>query len=163
VLVWETDNLDSLGKSSFSRQAMAALSDGCDNQAPLLKSQATLHGGRNQVLFNGGGGNVYPIKGNRYLVDITFSDPGVRVLNATLTYLNGRQENLSLSRSPTVSTQGRFAFELRGDGDWDDQTFLSMDVQPPPGMTSGTLSTRLCVKPAITAAPSLRTAQAEEN
>jgi alginate biosynthesis protein AlgX len=163
VLVWETDNLDSLGKSSFYRQAMAALSDGCDNQSPLLKSQATLHSGRNQVLFNGGGGNVYPIKGNRYQVDLKFADPGVRLLNATLTYLNGRQENLSLSRSPTVNTQGRFAFELRGDGDWGEQTLLSMDVQPPPGMTTTGLSTRLCVKPAITAAPALRTAQTEEN
>lgn len=163
VLVWETDNLDSLGKPSFYRQAMAALGDGCDNQAPLLKSNSTLHSGRNQVLFNGGGGNVYPIKGNRYQVDLKFSDPGVHLLNATLTYLNGRQENISLSRSPTVNTQGRFAFELRGDGDWGEQTFLSMDVQPPPGMTSGVLSTRLCAKPAITATPSLRTAQTEEN
>jgi alginate biosynthesis protein AlgX len=163
VLVWETDNLDSLAKSSFSRQTMAALSDGCENQTPLLRSQTTLHGGRNQVLFNGGGGNVYPIKGSRYQVDLKFDDPDVHIMNATLTYMNGRQENISLSRSPTVNTQGRFAFELRGDGDWGDQTFLSMDVQPPPGMNATSVSTRLCVKPAITAAPSLRTAQTEDN
>ncbi|MHC8354506.1 alginate O-acetyltransferase AlgX-related protein [Pseudomonas sp. LB3P81] len=160
VLVWETDNLDSLGKTSFYRQAMAALGDGCDNQAPLLKSTSTLHSGRNQVLFNGGGGNVYPIKGNRYQVDLKFADPGVHVMNATLTYMNGRQENLSLSRSPTVNTQGRFVFELRDDKDWDEQTFLSMDVQPPPGTNAMELSTRLCAKPVITA-PSLRTAQTE--
>lgn len=159
VLVWETDNLDSLGKSSFYRQAMAALSDGCDNQAPLLKSLSTLHSGRNQVLFNGGGGSVYPIKGNRYQVDLKFADPAVHLMSATLTYMNGRQENISLSRSPTVNTQGRFAFELRADADWDELTFLSMDVQPPPGPTSMELSARLCAKPVITAAPSLRTAQ----
>ncbi|MHC8299478.1 alginate O-acetyltransferase AlgX-related protein [Pseudomonas sp. ZS1P83] len=161
VLVWETDNLDSLGKSSFYRQAMAALSDGCDNQAPLLKSNSTLHSGRNQVLFNGGGGNVYPIKGNRYLVDLKFADPAVHLMNATLTYMNGRQENISLNRSPTVNTQGRFAFELRADADWDELTFLSMDVQPPPGTASMDLSARLCAKPVISAAPSLRTAQTE--
>lgn len=161
VLVWETDNLDGLGKSSFYRQAMAALSDGCDNQAPLLKSLSTLHSGRNQVLFNGGGGNVYPIKGNRYQVDLKFDDPGVHLMSATLTYMNGRQENISLSRAPTVNTQGRFVFELRADADWDELTFLSMEVQPPPGPTAMALSARLCAKPVISAAPSLRTAQME--
>lgn len=161
VLVWETDNLDSIQKSSFYRQAMAALSDGCDIQAPLLKSHSTLRSGRNQVLFNGGGGGVYPIKGNRYQVDLTFSDPSVHLMSATLTFMNGRQENISLSRPPSVNTQGRFAFELRADADWDELTFLSMDVQPPPGATSMGLSARLCAKPVIAETPSLRTAQTE--
>ncbi|UVJ41723.1 hypothetical protein NVV94_13455 [Pseudomonas sp. LS1212] len=161
VLVWETDNLDSLQKSSFYRQAMAALSDGCDSQAPLLRSHSTLHSGRNQVLFNGGGGTVYPIKGNRYQVDLKFADPSVHLVSATLTFMNGRQENINLSRPPSVNTRGRFVFELRADADWDELTFLSMEVQPPLGATSMELSARLCAKPVIAEAPSLRTAQAE--
>ncbi|NBA94861.1 alginate biosynthesis protein AlgX [Pseudomonas sp. R5(2019)] len=161
VLVWETDNLDSLRKASFYRQAMAALSDGCDGQAPLLRGQVTLQGGRRQVLFNGSGGAVHPIKGDRYQVDLQFADPTVHLMSATLTFMNGRQENISLSRPPTVDTRGRFAFELRADADWDELTFLSMDVQPPPGTASTGLSARLCAKPATPQAPSLRTAQAE--
>ncbi|MNE80496.1 hypothetical protein D3C80_1770700 [compost metagenome] len=55
---------------------------------------------------------------------------------------------------------GRFLLELREDADWDDLTFLSLNVQALPGGGDGQLSARLCKARSDEARPDLRTAQA---
>lgn len=156
LLIWEMDDVDSLTQRNFYRQAIAAVGDGCMGRPSLLQGRASLAGGSQPVLFNGADG-VLPIRGSDYRIDLQLDAPNVQQLAATLTFMNGRQENLVFQRAPG---QGRFLLELREDDDWDDLTFLSLNVQALPAGGAGQLSARLCKARSDEARPELRTAQA---
>ncbi|MBM7059426.1 hypothetical protein JQX08_01780 [Pseudomonas sp. UL073] len=142
LLIWELDDTDALLQRNFYRQAIPAVADGCNGRPALLQNHAQLKAGANQVLFNGADG-VHPIRGSDYRLDLQFDDPSVQQLTAVLTFMNGRQENLNLTQPANYRGTGRFQLELREDADWDELTFLSLEVQQPAGTASG-LSARLC-------------------
>ncbi|WP_137823331.1 alginate biosynthesis protein AlgX [Pseudomonas sp. D(2018)] len=156
LLIWEMDDADSLTQRNFYRQTIAAVGDGCTGRPALLQGRASLAAGSHQVLFNGADG-VLPIQGSDYRIDLQLDDASVQQLAATLTFMNGRQENLVFLRGPGP---GRFLLELREDADWDELTFLSLNVQALPGGGDGQLSARLCKARSDEARPDLRTAQA---
>lgn len=156
LLIWEMDDADGLTQRNFYRQAIAAVGDGCAGRPALLQGRANLASGNQQVLFNGADG-VLPIRGSDYRIDLQLDDPHVQQLSATLTFMNGRQENLVFQRGPG---QERFLLELREDADWDELTFLSLSVQVLPTGGAGQLSARLCKARSDEARPELRTAQA---
>ncbi len=160
LLIWELDNADSLSQRNFYRQAVPAVNDGCTGRPALLQSSVKLQSGANQVLFNGANG-VLPIRSSDYRLDLRLDDPTVRQLSATLTFMNGRQETLMFNRAAGVQGRGRFLLELREDADWDELTFLSLNVRPLGGLSGPTgLSARLCKVKSDEERPGLRTAQA---
>ncbi len=156
LLIWEIDDADSLRQRNFYRQTIAAVGDGCAGRPALLQGRASLSDGSRQILFNGADG-VLPIRGSDYRIDLQLDDPTVQQLDATLTFMNGRQESLVFQRAPG---QQRFLLELREDADWDELTFLSLNVQALPSGGAGQLSARLCRARSDEARPALRTAQA---
>ncbi|AOE86346.1 alginate O-acetyltransferase AlgX-related protein [Pseudomonas sp. TCU-HL1] len=156
LLVWELDDADSLSQRNFYRQAIAAVGDGCSGRPALLQGRTSLVSGSRQVLFNGADG-VLPIRGSDYRIELQLDDPTVQQLGATLTFMNGRQENLMFERG---AGQGRFLLELREDADWDELTFLSLNVQALPVGSDGQVSARLCKARSDEVRPELRTAQA---
>ncbi|KFX69185.1 hypothetical protein TMS3_0117130 [Pseudomonas taeanensis MS-3] len=159
LLIWELGDAASLGRRNLYRQVVPAVSNGCSGRPALLQSSGTLRAGANQVLFNGANG-VLPIRSSDYRIDLQFDDPAVQQLSATLTFMNGRQETLTFNRAPGDRQQGRILLELREDGDWDELTFLSLNVQPLAGVSGNSrLTTKLCQVRSDEDGPGLRTAQ----
>ncbi|MNV72287.1 Alginate biosynthesis protein AlgX precursor [compost metagenome] len=66
-------------------------------------------------------------------MDIRFSDPSVKTLEATLWYLSGRREKVKLEKPNTADTDGRFAFELRDDRDWAELNLFALEIMAPAG------------------------------
>ena len=154
LLVWEVDDGERLVQRNFYRQALAAVDDGCRGRPTLLQGQTSLAGGSRQVLFNGADG-VLAIHGGDYRLELQMDAPAAEQLDATLTFMNGRQERLSFVRSPAAGGPARFVLALREDGDWAPLTFLALNVQALPAGAGGRLSASLCRVPA-----NLRTAAA---
>lgn len=147
VLVWELETYHNLSDPRFYRQAMPLLDNGCEGRAAELEGEQALRAGRNEVLFNGGG-KVRELKSEHHFIDLKFSDPTIRELDAVVWYTNGRKEHVRLTRSEALPATGRFVFELRTDADWGEQIFLSLDIELAAG-SAGTageprLRTRLC-------------------
>ena len=142
LLVWEVDDGERLVQRNFYRQALAAVDDGCRGRPALLQGQTRLAGGSQQVLFNGADG-VLPIHGGDYRLDLQVEGPAPQQLDATLTFMNGRQERLSFVPGPGPGGPARFVLALREDGDWAPLTFLALSVQALPAGT-GHLRASLC-------------------
>jgi alginate biosynthesis protein AlgX len=81
---------------------------------------------------------------NRNLqMDIKFEDPSVKVLQATLWYLNGRHEDIKIEKPETSDANGRFVFQMREDEDWASQNLLALEVQGPENGTQK-VEAKLC-------------------
>jgi alginate biosynthesis protein AlgX len=130
VLIWEFSPLYDLASDKIHRQLMASLNNGCSGQTELLASEKRLHPGSNEVLVNGQN-KLLTLAGNRHQLDLRFSDPSVKRVDATIWYLNGRREQLKLEKPNTVDTDGRFAVELRDEPGWGDQNFFALEIQKP--------------------------------
>jgi alginate biosynthesis protein AlgX len=144
VLIWEFSPLYSLDQDKVYRQMMALLDNGCEGKPAVLANKTRLRPGRNEVLVNGEQ-QFLALRSDGYQLDIRLSDPSVKVLEATLWYMNGRREKLKLEKTDTMETNGRFAFELRDEQDWAEQNLLALDIQGP--ATSGqalTVDAKLC-------------------
>jgi alginate biosynthesis protein AlgX len=136
--------LYSLDQDKVYRQMMALLDNGCEGKPAVLANQTRLRPGRNEVLVNGQQ-QLLALRSDGYQMDIRFSDPSVKVLEATLWYMNGRREKLKLEKTDTVETNGRFAFELRDQQDWAEQNLLALDIQgPAAGGQALTVDAKLC-------------------
>lgn len=135
VLIWEFSPLYDLASKKIHRQMMAVLEDGCDQKDVLLASKTKLRPGANEVLVNGKNNSLVTLPNKSHLMDIRFSDPSVKTLEATLWYLSGRREKLKIEKPNTYDTDGRFAFEMRDDEDWGDLDFFALEIQSPEGMT----------------------------
>lgn len=158
ILIWELQPYHNLSDAEFYRQAIALVDGGCDGRPAVLSDERPLHAGRNELLFNGGG-RVMDLRGGDHLLDVRFSNPAVRELEAVVWYTNGRRDTVSLQVTPG-SNDGRFVFGLRRDGEWGDWTFLSLDVHPVTAPTHGErIETRLCRR--APAGGALVTAQGE--
>ncbi len=143
LLLWEVPSYHDLRKEMFYRQAHALISDGCTDKPVELARTMRLRPGRNEILFNGGG-ELKALRGGHYLLDFQFNNPQAKNLNATIWYLNGRNERVKIEHAPWIDNRGRFTVALRDDGEWKDLNFLSVDLnvdgQPP----ATSITTRLC-------------------
>jgi alginate biosynthesis protein AlgX len=118
------------------RQAVPLVNNGCAGRAPLLSAKdLALQPGTNEVLFNGGG-RILPILSKDHVLDIQFSDPGIKDLHGIVWYMNGRKESLKIHFTQYVDNGGRFVAELRHDqAIYADSTFMAFNLmldQPPP-------------------------------
>ena len=93
-----------------------------------MTGSATLKPGKNELMVNSKNLNL---QNSSHQVDIQFADASVKVLQATLWYMNGRHEDIKIEKPETSDTDGRFAFELRTDEDWASQNLLAVEVQGP--------------------------------
>jgi alginate biosynthesis protein AlgX len=143
ILLWEIPSYHDLKKEIFYRQVHALIDNGCAGKPVELASTTRLKPGRNEILFNGGG-EVKALRGGHYLLDFQFNNPQAKNLNATIWYLNGRNERVKIEHAAWVNNRGRFTVALRDDEEWKDFNFLSVDlnVEGPPPATS--ITTRLC-------------------
>ncbi len=130
ILIWEFSPLYDLASERIHRQLMATLDDGCAGQPALLSASSKLHPGVNEVLVNGKD-RLLDLPSRDQRLDIRFSDPSVKTLEANLWYLSGRKEKLKLEKPNTTDTDGRFAFDLRDDGDWAKQNFFALEILAP--------------------------------
>ena len=140
ILVWELETYHNLSKTMFYRQVTPLVGDGCQSRKPLLTRTAALKGESTEALFNGGG-SVMSLPSGDHLLDVRFSDPGVKNFKGIVWYTNGSKETISIEHSDYIDTNGRFVVELRSDGEWANRGFLSLDVLKPPGVKAGTTVT----------------------
>jgi len=143
ILVWEFSPLYSLEQETIWRQILGLLDDGCDDRPALMSAKTTLKPGKNTLMVNGKGGVIKPLVNRHLQMDVKFDDPSVKVLQATLWYLNGRHEDIKLEKPETSDTDGRFVFQMREDQDWADQKLLAFEVQGPEKGTQK-LEAKLC-------------------
>jgi alginate biosynthesis protein AlgX len=131
ILIWELSAIYEMDQESVYRQILGLLDNGCAGSGTQLAQQATLKPNtRNDLLVNGRDG-LHAWDNGRHLIDIQFADHSVKSLRATLWYLNGRHEALRLDKPTTVDTNGRFVFDMRDDGDWAQQTLLTLELPGP--------------------------------
>jgi alginate biosynthesis protein AlgX len=146
ILVWELETYHNLSKAMFYRQVTPLVRNGCETRKPLLSRSVALKENATEALFNGSG-SVQHLRSRDHLVDVRFSDPGVKNFKAIVWYTNGSKETISIEHSDYIDTGARFVTELRSDGEWADRTFLSMDVLKPEGVKPGTtVSAKLCAR-----------------
>ncbi|MHC2147288.1 alginate O-acetyltransferase [Pseudomonas sp. 210_17 TE3656] len=131
ILIWEFSPLYRLDQETIWRQMLALLDNGCEGKPAQLHASATLKPGKNELMVNGKGGVIKDLTNGRHQLDFKFEDTSVKVLQATLWYLNGRHEDVKIEKPETSDTDGRFAFQLREDEDWASQTLLAVEVQGP--------------------------------
>lgn len=142
-IIWEIPSYHDLKKGMFYRQVYALLENGCVGKPVELVRTTRLRSGRNEILFNGGG-ELKTLRGGNYLLDLKFDNPEVSSINATVWYVNGRNERVKIDHGTTVDSRGRFTVALRDDRDWKDFNFLSVDLHidgPPPAQS---ITARLC-------------------
>lgn len=146
VLVWELEPFHNLSNRSFWRQVVPLAGNGCRSSRPILKGRTELRSTSTEVLFNGGG-QVLPLASRNHLIDLQFSDPRVRELDATIWYTNGSKEHYRVESSQHAAAGGRFVFELRSEPDWADRTFLSLDLTRPESVPAGVqVDAQLCAR-----------------
>ena len=149
IIIWEFATHYDMAQKSFYRQAMPLVDNGCKGQKAVLTNDVKLHNGATEVLVNGKN-QLLNLQGNQYQVDLTFSDPSVKTLKATIWYLNGRRENLKLEQSAAADTGGRYVFQLRNDPGWADLNMLAMEIHSPDEMPANlSVKATLCKRPAI--------------
>ena len=143
ILIWEFSPLYRLDQETIWRQILGLLDDGCDDRPALMSASATLKPGKNELMVNGKGGVIKDLINRNMQMDIKFEDPSVKVLQATLWYLNGRHEDIKLEKPETSDTDGRFVFQMREDEDWASQSLLAFEVQGPESGTQK-VEAKLC-------------------
>ena len=157
ILIWELQHFHKLGDDMFYRQAMPLMEGGCNGIDPILEREVTLKQGMTEVLFNGGGGSVLPIRGRDYILDVQYSDPRVREMRGVVWYTTGNKDSLRIEHAQRgASHEGRFVVELRSDLKWTEQVFMGLDLEvappeppepgavapPPPPPSTGPLRVR---------------------
>ena len=133
ILIWEVPGLFTLDDELFYRQVNPLVTNGCTGKNVLLEKSTQLTqslSGENtptEILFNGGG-KLLKLNGNNHVIDLQFSDPTVKEIEATVWYINGRKELIRTKVANRVNNKGRFVFELKRDGEWKNMNFLSLDL-----------------------------------
>lgn len=116
VLIWETPYYDFVGDHpriyNLFRSALPALHNGCAGRPVAVARTLTLHAGDNEIFFNGGGA-LQPWFGDRYLMDLQLSDPGIQEISGKVWYLSGSKEDLHFKYNKYSRLGGRFLIELR--------------------------------------------------
>ncbi len=157
ILVWEFSPLYPLNQETIWRQMLALLDNGCEGKPAQMSASTALKPGQNELMVNGRNGVIKDLTNRNHQLDIRYEDTSVKVMQATLWYLNGRHEDIKIEKPTTSDTDGRFAFQLREDEDWAGQTLLAVELQGPESGTQKVQAT-LCQRGPVGAAP--RNAQA---
>ncbi|MBB2496150.1 alginate O-acetyltransferase [Aquipseudomonas ullengensis] len=134
ILIWEITSYYDISMPIFYRQIMPMLADGCRMAPAEMSQKIKLRPGKNELLVNA---DVKPIRSERYIADIQFSQPDIKELQSAFWYMSGSKESLLISRSREVEPDGRFVFRLRDDTEWAGQTLLSMEITMPDDMPAG--------------------------
>lgn len=127
IMIWEVPSYYDLENDMFYRQAIPLINNGCKGKKTLLEKTTLITSDIQEVLFNGGG-KVLPIKGTKHVIDLTFSDPNIKQLDANVWMMNGRKDRIKAKFSERVNNSGRFVFEIKRDGEWAEMNFLSLDI-----------------------------------
>jgi alginate biosynthesis protein AlgX len=144
VLVWELETYHNLSKGLFYRQVIPLVKGGCAGRKPQLSRTVALKGDSTETLFNGGGA-VQNLRSRDHVLDVRFSDPGVKQFKGIVWYSNGSKETISIEHSDYIETGGHFTVELRDDPEWADRVFLSLDVLRTETIPAGTsVTAQIC-------------------
>lgn len=145
IIIWEIPAYHTLDSTEFYRQIVPMVSDGCQGQQPVLQNTTTVKAGTNEVLYNGGG-QFLELPSDEYLVELQFSDPGVKEVDAFIWYVFGRKDRVDLEYGARVETTGRFMFELPAGESWNDELFMSLDLELKPEQVSDglTVTAKVC-------------------
>lgn len=127
IMIWEVPSYYDLQSDIFYRQAIPLINNGCKGKKTLLEKKTLITRDVQEVLFNGGG-KVLPIKGNKHVIDLTFSDPNIKQLDANVWMMNGRKDHIKAKFTTRVNNSGRFVFEIKHEGEWAQMNFLSLDI-----------------------------------
>lgn len=134
ILIWEVTSYFDISVPLFYRQIMSMIDDGCGGAVAAMSQKVLLHPGKNEILVNR---DVQAIRSANYLADIRFNKPDIKMLQARLWYMNGTKENLEITRTSRVETDGHFIFALRDDPEWAEQTLLSLEIEMPQDLPAG--------------------------
>lgn len=134
ILIWEITSYYDISMPLFYRQIMPMLANGCRASQATMSNKVALRPGLNEVLINS---RDLPLRSEKYLADIQFSQPNVMELRSSLWYMSGSRETLNISRNQQVEPDGRFVFGLRDDPEWSGQTLLSLEIEMPADMPAG--------------------------
>lgn len=145
ILIWEIPAYHTLDSEEFYRQVTPMISHGCQGREPVLEHTSAITAGTNEVLYNGGG-QFLELPSNEYLIDLQFSDPAVKEVDAFIWYVFGRKDRVDLEYGNRVESTGRFMFELPSGQSWNDELFMSLDLELEPEQVSEglTVTAKVC-------------------
>lgn len=145
ILIWEVPGYHNLDSSEFYRQVTPLISGACESTKPVLQETSSIKAGVNEVLYNGGG-QFIEMPSNEYVVDLQFSDPAVKEVDAFVWFVFGRKDRVDMEYGDRVETPGRFVFELPEGPDWNDELFMSLDLEVEPEQISEglTVTAKIC-------------------
>ncbi len=145
IMIWEIPAYHTLDSGEFYRQVVPMVSDGCQGQEPVLQHTTEVQAGRNEVIYNGGG-KFLELPSSEYLIELQFSDPKVKEVDAFIWYVFGRKDRVDMEYGDRVETTGRFMFELPDGQSWNDELFMSLDLDlKPEDVSEGmTVTTKVC-------------------
>ncbi len=145
ILIWEVPAYHNLDSVEFYRQVIPLVTNGCADSKVLLEKTTAVGPGTTEVLYNGGG-QFLEMPSGQYLIDLQFSDPGIKEADAFVWYVFGRKDRMDLEYGKRVKSSGRFVFDLREGRDWSDERFMSLDLKlKPEQVTDGlTVTARIC-------------------
>ncbi|ARM85855.1 MULTISPECIES: alginate O-acetyltransferase AlgX-related protein [Marinobacter] len=145
IMIWEVPGYHNLDSAEFYRQVTPMISGACESQEPVLQKTTPVKAGTTEVLYNGGG-QFIEMPSNEYVVDLQFSDPGVKEVDAFIWYVFGRKDRVDMEYGDRVETPGRFVFELPEGPNWNDEMFMSLDLALKPEQVSEglTVTTKIC-------------------
>lgn len=144
ILIWELQTYSNLSDPEFYRRVIPLVGNGCARKAPVLSRTVALKGATTEALFNGGG-EVRELSSRDYQLDLQFDNPAVEKMKAVIWYTDGGKDQISLENSPRLEAQGRYVVELRGDRDYGQRSFLSLDILEAEGQpTGGQVRAQLC-------------------
>lgn len=139
IMIWEIPAYHNLDSGEFYRQVVPMVSGGCQGREPVLQNTMAVKAGTNEVIYNGGG-KFLELPSNEYLVELKFSDPSIKEVDAFIWYVFGRKDRVDLEYGDRVETTGRFMFELPSGASWNDELFMSLDLELKPEQISDGLS-----------------------
>ena len=145
ILIWEVPAYHQMNNQDFYRQLMPLVTNACETQPPILQSTATLKAGVNEVIFNGGG-RFLELPSPDHVIDIKFSDPSIKRLEATTWFVADRNDRIKMEYSDRTSDTGRFVFELPKGESWEKENFMSLELEMLPEQISEglTVTAKLC-------------------
>ncbi|WP_235937751.1 alginate O-acetyltransferase AlgX-related protein [Marinobacter caseinilyticus] len=145
IIIWEIPAYHTLDSGEFYRQIVPMVSNGCEGREPVLQKTMAVKAGTNEVLYNGGG-EFLELPSDQYLVDLQFSDPSVKEVDAFIWYVFGRKDRVDLEYGARVETTGRFMFELPAGPSWNEELLMSLDLELEPAQVSEgmTVTAKVC-------------------
>lgn len=145
IILWEVPAYHALDSVEFYRQIVPMVSNGCEGQTPVLEKTSHVTAGTNEVLYNGGG-KFLELPSSQYMVDLQFSDPSIKEVDAYIWFIYGRKDRVDPEYPSRIKTTGRFMFELPTGPNWDDEKFMSLDLDLKPEQVSDglTVTAKLC-------------------